>query len=347
MKICGGVFGMDKIFFVNIWVTLNCNFRCRYCYEKDKYENKELNYDTADSIINFIKCKIKKKQKLYINFHGGEPTLNFDIIKYIVLNVNKSITNITDFAITTNGSLLDADIIEFLCKYFKKNISISIDGKKETHDLNRKCINGEIDFETILNNALKLKSYNINVRIRMTYDRKNIYCLFENIKFFIEKGFKIIDPIPDYYSKKWKEEDFQGIKLEFCKLKEYLEKNKIVDIEIFELSNSFHVLGECQGGQNHFSIDIDGSIYPCVIVNGMSQFKMGDVFKGIEEEKNKKLEEINHRVVEKCIKCSLVNYCNSTRCKLLNYVTEKDFKNPNLVECYRMNIRLDLLSYNV
>lgn len=338
---CGGVYGMKHNFYVNVWVTLRCNFRCRYCYEKSKYQDEDLSFESADKLVELIKNNVKAGQLLKVNFHGGEPTLNFDVIKYIVLRLENEISNEKQFGMTTNASLLNDDMIDFLCTHFTRNISISIDGKKETHEYNRKCVQGQVSYEQIFSNALKILSRVKSVRIRMTYDRKNVNQIYENVRFFIENGFKIIVPVADSFTKDWTNEDFEIVEIEFLKIKKYLAEKEITDIKFYELDNEFNQIGQCTGGNDYYNIDAYGDIYPCTFVVGDKTHKIGSLYHGIDYEKLKEIDCINNNrdKVVACKECLLFDYCKSTRCLMLNYVTTGDYYKPNLVNCNIINIK--------
>ena len=110
-------------FFVNIWITFNCNFRCRYCYVNTGCEHSNMKQDVADQVINFIKKNIKPDQELVINFHGGEPIINFEMVKYIVDKCESVFQNKVSFGITTNASLLDDYKINYLAEKFNYNLN--------------------------------------------------------------------------------------------------------------------------------------------------------------------------------------------------------------------------------
>lgn len=205
---------------------MRCNFRCRYCYVKPIYSDKDLSIKTADAFVNFIKRNVSKGQKIIINFHGGEPLINFEIIKYIVSRIkNEMPNNPSDFGMTTNGSLLTDDIINFIGKYVHYNCSISIDGTPETMKLNRFFRTEKSNYNLIEENAKKLIKVNPHTRIRMTYDRLNVNSLFENICYFIEMGFTTIVPVADYYTDTWTNEDFKIIMEQFSLLSKYISDN--------------------------------------------------------------------------------------------------------------------------
>lgn len=148
-------------------VTEKCNLRCEYCIYSDKYPkemgytNEEMNLETAKRAVDIF-FEVHAERKLHglkrtpgICFYGGEPFLNFPLIKEIV-EYAKQIDNETIFYITTNGTLLNSEIIDFLTQ---NNILItfSLDGFKENHDRNRVYENGNPTFDTIINNINKLQ----------------------------------------------------------------------------------------------------------------------------------------------------------------------------------------------
>lgn len=338
---------MQNKFTLNIWTTSKCNFRCTYCYEKAKYGETDLSYETADQIIRFIIENIKKDQFLTVYYHGGEPTLNYDVIKYMVNRIENEIPNEKQFGMTTNCSLLTDEMIDYLCEHFPKGLSLSIDGDKETHELHRKCIQGNITYDFIFSNALKLLKKNSSIRIRMTYTRKTVKRLYQNIRYLIEYGFKIIVPIPDMFSEDWTDQDFTDIENEFKKIKQYLVNNNIIDIYFEELSNEFKPQGICRGGEKSFNIDAQGDIYPCTFVVGDTVHWIGNVFSGLDDKKIMTIACINKNrdKVEGCEECILSKYCSNTRCLLENYAVTGNYYKPNLVKCNMMNIKYNLCNY--
>ena len=109
---------------INIWVTYECNMNCRYCYEKEK-KREYLDKKLSNKIIEFIQ-KYQLETGLQINFHGGEPLLNFDIIKNLVIKVKRLYPQ-TKFSLTTNMLLMTKEIAAFIKKENIK-LSVSLDG---------------------------------------------------------------------------------------------------------------------------------------------------------------------------------------------------------------------------
>lgn len=338
---------MKQKFSISIWITRRCNFRCTYCYEKSKYSMEDLSFETADQIVDFVKANIKDGQELSVQFHGGEPTLNFEVLRHLVERFENEFSNEKSFGVTTNCSLLNDETIDYICAHMARGISLSIDGNKETHELNRKCVVGNVSYEEILENALKIKAKNDKARVRMTYTPKTASLLYENIKYLIELGFTMIVPIADFCSEEWTIRDFDIVEEQFKKVKKYLLENHKNDIIFNELSGEFREKGLCSGGKDHYSVNVNGDIYPCIMVVGDDVHKIGNVFTGLDKEKIEKITKINcsRDKVKGCDDCELSGYCESTRCLLVNYALNGDYYKPNLVNCNLMNIKYSLCGF--
>lgn len=334
---------MRKKYFANIWVTHRCKYRCKYCYVKPILSGYDLSIDTAKEILNFIAKTIEPQQELTINFHGGEPTLNLDVIKYIVDTAQVLIGNKVLFGMTTNGSMLDSEIVDYLAEHFNYNLSISIDGDEHTQSANRIPVTEVPQYNDILEKALLLQKKTGRVRARMTFDRDNIKNISSNVKFIIDKGFKIICISPNIYRVDWRDEDFAEVQEQFKRVKQYVEDNNIQGIRLYEIEDSFSELGKCTACESYFNFDIDGTIYPCSFVVGNRNFAVGNAGSGLIPEKIDYINKIKNTRILECSDCALSPYCLSARCIFANYATTGDFDKPNLVQCNMINIKNNLV----
>lgn len=112
--------------FVNLWVTTSCNFSCKYCYEGEKKKSFDLSKPTLNNLITHIIQEIKDvDEEIIIEFHGGEPLLNFPLIEYTVNKINCIFPkNKKRYGITTNAYYLDEKKADFLAEiiYEKCNL---------------------------------------------------------------------------------------------------------------------------------------------------------------------------------------------------------------------------------
>lgn len=120
--------------------TSDCNFRCVYCYEKKSIRKKSMTLEVEDAIIDLIKSVKTTISSMNVAWYGGEPLLRFDVIERLskrIIQICKE-NNIQYFSsIVTNGYLLTPEIAKKLAEYQIKNIQVTLDGPKETHDKRR------------------------------------------------------------------------------------------------------------------------------------------------------------------------------------------------------------------
>lgn len=170
-----------------IVTNTNCNLRCSYCYEGNKDNNTQI-MESYEAIYNFILANIKYNniKKLDVEFTGGEPLLNKELIVNLVktLNENLLLTDI-NYTLITNGVLLDNDIIQFLSEN-KFSVQISLDGFKNDHNLERHGENIYNSYDVIINKMKKILTDELNIdlilRINVTNKNKdNLYLLVDDL----------------------------------------------------------------------------------------------------------------------------------------------------------------------
>lgn len=326
-----------------IWVTTNCNMKCSYCYEGNEKENSLLRADMADKIISFITQKIgKSSDTTIIEFHGGEPLLNFPIIKYIVEKLEGEYSQYKFiYGITTNGTICTPKIIKFLTSYCTYSLTVSIDGTEVVHNSNRMLKNGEPTYNLALKTAKMLQEVRSDVRIRMTVLPGNVKELADGIIKFVNMGFKIIIPVLDYFNHDWNKKDIDLIAQELRNIKKYIEGNtKFSNVKIAMISDQKKNLGQCGGGNNSFHIIPNGDIYPCAYSVGNEVEKIGSVMSGIEQKKIELLNEIYCSTNIECDGCGNYESCISSRCKFLNRCVTGEYNKPIPLICAMENMKM-------
>ena len=147
---------------LTLQVTQQCNLRCEYCaysglYENRTHANKNMDFDTAKKAIDFFLNHSRDSKQITFGFYGGEPLLMFKLIKQCVDYIERSVEGKEImYAITTNGTLLSDEIVDFLAQHHVL-LSISLDGSRKEHDLHRKFRSGEGSFDVIMENVRRLK----------------------------------------------------------------------------------------------------------------------------------------------------------------------------------------------
>lgn len=320
-----------------IFVTEKCNLRCKYCYEQGMDRTRNMDINVANKTIDFICRKIQNEKidiPLYIILHGGEPFMNFELIKYIHKEISKRVKKRkVIYHLTTNGTILDDEKIDFICKNID-NISVSIDGTKKSHDQNRIFSNGTGTYDIVIKNAKKLLNSGKNVRVRMTYNINTVSELYESIVELSKNGFTDIVPEVDYMSLDWEETHIDILNDQISMIMNLKKEYPNLDISLLDVKNLNTRRGYCFGGITGFSIDIDGNLFPCTICVGNDELKIGNVFdENINEIKINKLFDINTSQNAECVGCSRQEFCSSTRCKIINKIVMGDFNKPVPIMC--------------
>ncbi|MDR2291945.1 MAG: radical SAM protein [Prevotellaceae bacterium] len=180
--------------------TLNCNLACTYCYAEKNLKSENMNTDVIDKLKDYIKeeCYGKVK-KIYLEWYGGEPLLEFKIIKDLTSYI-QSLNIPFHASIVTNGILLSEEKIKQLKDLNITEIQITLDGIKETHDKKRKFKNDKGTYDIIMKNITTLHSYaeknkniKVNIRINIDKDNKNEYHIVHS---YIREHFPLFYPYP-------------------------------------------------------------------------------------------------------------------------------------------------------
>lgn len=155
----------NKLEYLLLQVTQECNLRCHYCvygggYENRTHSSKEMDFETAKKAIDFYVDHSRQSEKLSLGFYGGEPLLKMDMIKECVRYIkSKVFDRKISFNMTTNGTLLTLERAKYLYEN-GFNVVISLDGAQEDHDKNRVFKNSGLgSFDCIMKNLMRIKEY--------------------------------------------------------------------------------------------------------------------------------------------------------------------------------------------
>lgn len=336
---------------ISVWVTDLCNMQCPYCYTNRDNSN-EMNNGMQEKILEFIDYKMKQypSDTLSIKFFGGEPLLKFEFIKEFTKKISsvkdKWIDNPIGLLITTNGTMLTNEVVDFLEEY-KFSVSLSIDGIPKIHDKSR-LIGGDKPSWHIIEKKIPYLLEKIpNAFARMTYTSETVEYLHESVDFLINIGFKKIKPIPDYFDENWTEERFEIQKKEFDKIiSDYENKySKDPSLEIMFLKEKMvkRKYTGCGGGVNSFSIDSRGDVYPCTYVVKNKDFCLGNINNIPSVTVPQYSSYKKDRTA--CNGCRYYNCCESSRCVFANYKMTGAMDTPNGFYCNHQKLLFDIDDY--
>ena len=175
-------------FGLTIAPTLDCNFRCKYCFET--HPKGKMSSETQAALIKFVENRIERAKNFSVTWYGGEPLLAKEIIwslseKFLELCAAKSIDY--DAFIITNASLLDDSDVELFKKYKIHGAQITIDGVKEIHDSRRRNVTGESTFDKLIDSVNLLLNENLSVIVRINIDKENIERVDELLNVLAER----------------------------------------------------------------------------------------------------------------------------------------------------------------
>lgn len=312
--------------------------------------------ETVEHTLEYITQNVSGNEKIHLFLLGGEPLLNKPAFFHVMDTIQNRYSNIREkfsIEITTNGTLLDEDIMKIV-KDEKIDLSISIDGKKETNEMNRVSLDGKENFPVILKNINKMIMLKIPFNIRMTVSNNNVKKLYENVVYFLEMGVKSVYISYDYYAD-WTENELFILDRQMQMLDElYLDKiadtgERILNLYDFKYTTFLakRPIEFCSAGSiGHFIVNCDGDIFPCGYVTNEESWKIGSVNNGINESVFKKCVKKNVNQKFSCKSCKIAFTCLATRCGFLNYRTTGRLNQPKDTVCrlehilYEHNLRV-------
>ncbi len=328
-----------------IWLTTDCNLRCRYCYEGHNKNHIALSQKMAHQVVRFIwESFSSENEELCIDFHGGEPLLNFNILRIFVENLKECFPDKRkNYSITTNATLLNDERINYLADNIK-NISVSIDGSKEKHDKYRIFADGKGSYDIAIANSLKLLCrLQERLRVRMTFRPDTVAGLADDLKQLHALGFKTIAALPDIFNHDWKKQHFEMLKQEIEIVKRNIDDKNVY----FNLIEPLVVQkkGKCTGGLNEVDIYPDGRLYPCTMAAGISMFEIGNIFRGIDVEKRDEILAHSEGKIDTCADCDMYSFCECIRCRIVNKLTMNSYVSPNIVQCLYNHKMIEVNGY--
>lgn len=338
----------------------DCNFRCKYCYEK--FVNCSIHSQKSD-IISFVKEKLSEQafEGLHISWFGGEPLLGYKEI----LDISKELIALTEKIgiqyhadMTTNGYLLNSKTLSRLvieCRVF--SFQITVDGSKEGHDNQRLLRNGHGSYERIIKNLNNAKNLDLHfhILIRLNVSKENYkyvesFLIGDAQKFKNDKRFQLL---------------FRNVGDWGCgDRKEGYEVERFEDDISFELSKKAIQLGlnvfdgflfrsnyySCYAQKPHsYTIDTSGNILKCTVALYDTENKIGNLRNKQLNEENNKLWINSYHFLPRCLECNLLLICKGGACPKREIFNERSFEEKCIMMKQNIlhNFELSILSNKV
>ncbi len=304
-------------FLLTINPTMNCNFKCWYCYETH-IKKSSFSSNMIERVGYFIEKTTKKKDMHHFNlaFFGGEPLLYFkrDVIPIIKKLQQECVKNLVDYSVgfTTNGYLINDEFIKFFKSHkITPSLQITLDGYKEKHDSVRYVSANKGSYEVIVNNIKKLLINSFHVRLRINYTSENIsdaYKIadeFDDVSLEIKKEFLLVD-----LHRVWQDSKNDDILIIVEKvIDKFKEKNMPVQHMV---PNNVH--DSCYADKrNSVTINYNGDLFKCTARDFLTTSRVGYLDEGgdLVWENNHLEKRMDIKFKNKpCLTCRLLPICN-------------------------------------
>lgn len=281
-------------------IAHDCNLACKYCFagEGEYHGDRSLmSYEVGRKALDFLIANSGNRVNLEVDFFGGEPLMNFQVVKDLVAygrSKEKEHNKKFRFTLTTNGVLLDDEVMEFANKEMA-NVVLSIDGRREVHDAMRPTRNGKGSYDLIIDKFKKMADMRdqTNYYVRGTFTHNNLD-FSKDVLHLADMGFKQIsaEPVVAAPDKDYAitPEDVPKLCEEYDSLaREMVKRNREGNGFNFfhfmiDLSGGpciYKRLSGCGSGTEYLAVTPWGDLYPCHQFVGLDDFKLGNVDEGI------------------------------------------------------------------
>ena len=341
-------------------IAHDCNLACRYCFAGEgeyKGDRSLMSFEVGKKALDFLVANSGSRRNLEVDFFGGEPLLNFEVVKQLVAygrELEKTHDKHFRFTLTTNGVLLRDDVIEFANKEMD-NIVLSVDGRKEVHDYMRPFKVGQGSYDLIIDKFKKVAESRNQQKyyVRGTFTHNNLDFV-KDVLHLADEGFEqisvepvVADPAEPYAIQP---EDIA----EICQGYDELAKEMLKRKKEGRGFNFFHYmidlsggpcvykrLSGCGSGTEYLAVTPWGDLYPCHQFVGEEEFCLGNVDDGIvNTEMRDTFKLCNVYAKKECRDCFAKFYC-SGGCAANAYHCHQDINKPYEIGCELQRKRVE------
>lgn len=311
-------------------IAHTCNLNCSYCFaSQGKYngERAVMSFEVGKQALDFLIANSGTRHNLEVDFFGGEPLMNWQVVKDLVLyarSIEKQHNKNFRFTLTTNGILIDDDVIDF-CNKEMSNVVLSLDGRKEVHDRYRVDYAGNGSWEKVVPKFQKLVAARggKNYYMRGTFTHANPDFL-NDIKCMLDLGFTELSMEPVVCPKDDPEaltpEDIEIIKDQYDQLAELMRQRRkegrpftfyhyMIDLKGGPCI--YKRISGCGSGTEYMAVTPWGDLYPCHQFVGDESYKLGDIWNGISNhERQEEFRSCNVYARPECADCWAKLWCS-------------------------------------
>ena len=310
-------------------VAHTCNLNCAYCFaSQGKYhgERAVMSFEVGKQALDFLVANSGTRTNLEVDFFGGEPLMNFDVVKRLVAyarSIEGAAHKRFRFTLTTNGMLIDDDVIDF-CNREMHNVVLSLDGRKEIHDALRVDYAGNGSWDRIVPKFQRLvkarggKGY----YMRGTFTHRNPDFL-KDIKVMLDLGFTELsmEPVvcPPDDPAALTEEDLAIVMRQYEELAELMRERRREGrpftfyhymIDLTGGPCIYKRISGCGSGTEYMAVTPWGDLYPCHQFVGEDRFRLGDIWHGLDNPAvQQEFRDCNVYAREACRDCWARLYC--------------------------------------
>jgi len=304
-----------------------CNHRCRYCYvgDNDALDKGLMPWEVAKQAVDLIFRRAGQAEQINITFFGGEPLLNKPVLRKTIRYSQRLGTEQgkrVRYSLTTNGTLLDDEIIGYIKRY-NFGLMVSLDGPKEVHDRMRPFADGRGSFDRATRKIKQLMRHRRSVTVRCTVSNQ---CLdrVKIVEFLEGFGFTRVamsrcggkshrlgpyDIGPEQNSLLQEQDDYF-----MDRLQNQLDRGERIRFNpwataLRNIHDKHNRRMRCGVGRGCTTVGIDGKLYPCHRYVGMENYVLGHVSTGIDQQKFADYLRGYFETKSKCEKCWAINIC--------------------------------------
>ena len=311
-------------------IAHTCNLNCSYCFaSQGKYHGERalMSFETGKRALDFLVENSGTRRNLEVDFFGGEPLMNFDVVKQLVAyarSIEKEKNKNFRFTLTTNGMLIDDDVIDFANREMS-NVVLSLDGRKEIHDRFRVDYAGNGSFDKIVPKFQKL----VNARGHKDYYMRGTFThanpdFLKDIEAMLDLGFTELSMEPVVCASgdegELLESDMPILFDQYEKLSELMIKREKEGkpftfyhymIDLSDGPCIYKRISGCGSGTEYMAVTPWGDLYPCHQFVGEEKFKLGDIWNGVSNtDIQSEFESCNVYARKDCKDCWAKLYCS-------------------------------------